>query len=496
MADRRIFGKGRVSKILLLGATGYIGGRLVPRLLAAGHHVRCMARDPDKLAGRPWPGVEVVRGDVLDPDALRRAADGREVMYYLVHSMAAGENAFEERDRRGATNAAAAAAAAGLRRIVYLGGLGQRASGLSAHLRSRNEVGDVLRAGPVPVTEFRAAMVIGSGSLSFEMMHSLVNRLPVMTAPRWVATRSQPISVRDVLRYLVECLDVPESAGQVVDIGMPEALTYRDMMLRLARILGLRRWIVVVPVLTPRLSSLWMNLVTPVSAAIARPLIEGLRSDMLCENDLARRLFSFVPMGFDEAVALALARVSEHAVESRWSNAAVGDGEPPEPLESQMQVVTDVRTLDVRAPAPCLFRAFSAIGGENGWYFADALWEIRGLLDKLVGGVGLRRGRRHPTELLPGDALDFWRVEESVPGERVRLRAEMKLPGRAWLEFRAEPLGEHRARFTQTARFYPRGLWGLLYWYGIFPLHVLVFGGLARGIRDRAERMAREGEQA
>lgn len=474
-----------MNKALVIGATGYVGGRLVPRLRAAGYAVRCMARDPRKLEGRGWGEVEVVRGDVLDPESLAGAVRGCSVLYYLVHSMGAGEGSFEERDRKGAENTARAAAAAGVERIVYLGGLGRRTSDLSPHLRSRNEVGSVLAAGPVPVTEFRAAMVIGSGSASFEMMHALVNRLPVMTAPKWVSTRSQPVAVADVLRYLVECPSVPASAGTVIDIGGPDILTYREMMLRFARLLGLRRWIIVVPVLTPRLSSLWINFVTPVPASLARPLVEGLKSEMVCENDLASRLFPWKTTGFDDAVARALARVRELRVETRWSDAAVPAEEEPLGAEHS-QLLSDVRRLEVPLPAAAVARSFCSIGGTNGWYYGDVLWELRGFIDRLIGGVGLRRGRRHPTELVAGEALDFWRVEKVVPGELLLLRAEMKVPGRAWLEFRAESTGPSTCTLTQTARFYPRGVWGLLYWYSVYPVHLLVFGGMARGVARRA----------
>lgn len=476
-----------MSRVLVIGATGYIGGRLVPRLVQAGHVVRCLARNPRKLAGRSWQNVEVVQGDVFDPDSIANAAMGCEVLYYLVHSMATGEGEFEERDRHAARNTVTAAEHAGVQRIIYVGGLGKRASNLSAHLRSRNEVGEILRSGKCPVTEFRAAMVIGSGSLSFELMHALVNRLPIMTAPKWVSTRSQPIAVRDVLRYLVDCLSVPASIGRVIDIGGPDILTYRDMMLRFAKLLGFRRWIIVVPVLTPRLSSLWVNFVTPVSATIARPLIEGLKSEMVCESDLALKLFPFNPLSFENAAKLALERIRSKTVETRWSNAAIAGSEEEGGLEGQLQLLSDVQTSEINASPEKVFQVFSSIGGTNGWYYADFLWGIRGFIDKMIGGVGLRRGRRHPVELLPGEALDFWRVEEAVPAKFLLLRAEMKVPGRAWLEFKVEPGVAGGSHFTQTARFYPRGIFGLFYWYSVYPIHVMVFRGMARGVKKRAE---------
>lgn len=473
-----------IRKVLVIGATGYVGGRLVPRLQEAGYNVRCLARDPRKLAGR-WHEVEIFKGDVLDKESLDYASRGCDAMYYLVHSMAAGED-FEEKDRTGAMNAADTAARAGIRRIIYLGGLGDRSADLSPHLRSRNEVGEVLAAGTVPVTEFRAAMIIGSGSASFEMMHALVNRLPVMTAPKWVSTRSQPVAIRDVLRYLVDTLAVPESEGKVIDIGGPDILTYKELMHRFAKILGLKRFIVVVPVLTPRLSSLWINLVTPISGSIARPLIEGLKSEMVCENNLARKLFPFQPLGFEEAATLALKRMRDFSVETRWTNASV-QSSAHEP-EGELQFLLDVRKVEVPAPPEAVYRSFSSIGGNNGWYYGDFLWQVRGFIDKLMGGVGLRRGRRHPTELVAGDALDFWRVESVIPQKSILLRAEMKVPGNAWLEFSVEPKDDRTSVLTQTARFYPRGLWGLIYWYAVYPVHVFVFRGMANGVAKRALR--------
>jgi len=479
-----------VDRILLLGATGYVGGRLVPRLLREGHPVRCMARDPRKLVGRQWSGVEIVRGDVLDPPSLTRAMAGCGVVYYLVHSMGGGEGSFVERDRLAAHNCVAAAAAAGVRRIIYLGGLGERSDSPSPHLRSRNEVGEILGAGSVPVTEFRAAMIIGSGSASFDMMHALVNRLPVMIAPRWVSTRSQPISIHDVLRYLVEALGVPASAGKVIDIGGADILTYKEMMHRLAGILGLTRRILVVPVLTPRLSSLWINLVTPISASLARALVEGLRSEMVCQSDLARRLFPFTPRGFNHSVVRALDRIRSSAVETTWSSASLASRPEADVTLSDAQLLSDVQVLEVAAPSDILYRVVSSIGGTNGWYYADSLWQLRGFMDKMIGGVGLRRGRRHPVELLPGDALDFWRAESVEPGRSLVLRAEMKVPGRAWLEFSVAPLSQTRSRLSQTARFYPRGLAGLAYWYGVYPAHAPIFSGMARAIARRAEALA------
>ena len=343
-----------MDRILVIGATGYVGGRLVPRLLREGYPLRCMARDPRKLSGRQWSGVEIVQGDALELESLQRAMQGCAAVYYLVHSMGAGEDKFVEQDRAAARNCVAAAAAAGVKRIFYLGGLGERSDSPSPHLRSRNEVGEILGSGTVPVTEFRAAMIIGSGSASFDMMHALVNRLPVMIAPRWVATRSQPISIHDVLRYLVDALRVPESAGAVIDIGGTDVLTYKEMMQRLARTLGLSRKILVVPVLTPRLSSLWINLVTPVSASFARALVEGLRSEMVCQSDAARRLFPFTPRGFDESVLRALDRIRTSAVETTWSNASKPEADW---TLSDTQLLSDVQAAGSGRPGSSRLRS-------------------------------------------------------------------------------------------------------------------------------------------
>lgn len=474
-------------KILVLGATGYVGGRLVPRLKAAGHEVVCLVRNPNKAKGRHWAeGTEIVPGNILDPDSLDRAMKGVEVVYHLVHSMGAGEGAFAELDRRGAANVASVATANQVSRIIYLGGLGSKQELTSEHLRSRHEVGDILRGSQAAVTEFRAAVIIGSGSLSFELIHHLVNRLPVMICPSWVYTRTQPIGIGDVLRYLVEAPTIPESAGRLVDIGGLQVLSYGDLMLLVARTLGLKRHLIRVPVLTPRLSSYWVNLVTPIQADVARALIEGLRYETVCENDLAQSLFGFETTPIDEAVERALARYQQHSVETSWIDAGRSVTEPVPVDDSHLQ--TDRRVRHAAASVDKAFSVISSIGGENGWYFADWLWRLRGFIDKQVGGVGLRRGRRHPSELAPGDALDFWRVEEVVPPRLLVMKAEMKLWGQAWLRLEVNPAAEGGTQIEQTAIFYPRGLPGLIYWYAVWPLHAFVFRGLIRSIAKRAER--------
>ncbi|MCE9625752.1 MAG: SDR family oxidoreductase [Deltaproteobacteria bacterium] len=477
-------------RVLVTGATGYIGGRLVPRLLERGHLVRCLARQPENLRGRAWNGVDIVQGDVLQFDSLRAAMRDIDVAYYLVHSMRAGEQGFEERDRLAARNFARAAREAGVKRLIYLGGLGSDERELSPHLQSRHEVGNLLRESGIPVTEFRAAIIVGSGSISFEMIRYLTERLPIMICPRWVQSLCQPIAVRDVLAYLVETLDRPESAGRIFEIGGPDVLPYRDMMLGYAKVRGLKRRLIQVPVLTPRLSSYWVDFVTPIPASISRPLIEGLKEDVVCHEDSALQVFSVRPIGYEEAVRLALGRINEGDIETIWSgsHASFKAGDPPASrLEKREGMILEVREAEIAAPAKRVFEIFSGIGGKRRWFYADWAWQFRGMLDRLVGGPGMRRGRRNPDHLIPGDALDFWRVEEVVDGRSIRLRAEMKVPGKAWLQFEVEPLAGDHSHFTQTAYFEPKGLPGLLYWYFLYPIHRLIFSGLCREIQRRGE---------
>ncbi len=486
---------------LVTGASGYIGGRLVPELLAAGHRVRCQARSPDRLRDHPWAGsAQVVRGDVTDAGSVREAMRGVDVAYYLVHALGSGRD-FEETDRRAATVFGEQARSAGVRRIVYLGGLTPAdvpERQLSAHLRSRTEVGRILLASGVPTTVLRAAVIIGSGSASFEMLRYLTERLPVMVTPRWVRTRIQPIAVRDVLRVLVGCARMPPEVNRAFDIGGPEVMTYREMIRRYAVIAGLpRRLIVPVPVLTPRLSSYWVGLVTPVPRSIARPLTESLRHEVVCrEHDIARYVPDPPghPLDFDTAVGLALQRVREAQVATRWSSASV-PGAPSDPLPTDPDwaggsLYTDRRELVVDAPSATLWRLIEGIGGENGWYSFPLAWAARGWLDRLVGGVGLRRGRRDAARLRVGDSLDFWRVEDIEPGRLLRLRAEMRLPGLAWLEMCVQVGEDGRTRYRQRALFHPHGLLGHAYWWGISPFHSVVFGGMARNIARAAAKDA------
>ncbi|MFF3365378.1 SDR family oxidoreductase [Streptomyces misionensis] len=496
---------GGASACLVTGASGYLGGRLVPELLDAGYRVRCLVRTPRKLRDHPWADrVEIVRGDVTDAASVARAMAGMDVAYYLVHALGTGRD-FERTDREAARTFGEQARLAGVKRLVYLGGLtpaGVPERELSPHLRSRAEVGRILLDSGVPTAVLRAAVVIGSGSASFEMLRYLTERLPVMVTPRWVHTRIQPIAVRDVLRLLAGCARLPADVARTFDIGGPEVLTYLEMMQRYAAVAGLpRRVILRVPVLTPGLSSYWVGLVTPVPAAIARPLTESLRYEVVChENDIERYVPSPPghPLGFDRAVALALQRIREARVDTRWSSAAV-PGAPSDPLPTDPDwaggsLYTDVRERAADVPPEALWRVVEGIGGENGWYSFPLAWAVRGRLDRLVGGVGLRRGRRDARRLRVGDSLDFWRVEEIERGRLLRLRAEMRLPGLAWLEMRVEDDGGGGCRYRQRALFHPRGLLGHLYWWSVSPFHAVVFGGMARNIvRAAAAASSRDG---
>jgi uncharacterized protein YbjT (DUF2867 family) len=479
---------------LVTGATGYIGGRLVPRLIESGHSVRCLSRTPRTLRDIPWAAQsEIVAGDLLDGRSTRAALDGVDVAYYLVHSL--GSPSFEDTDRRAAATFASNAAAAGVRRVVYLGGPVPTGPAASAHLRSRAEVGEILAAGGVPTVALRAAVILGSGSASFEMLRHLTERLPVMVTPRWADNRIQPIAVRDVLRYLVAWADIAEPVHRAFDIAGPEVLTYREMMVRYARIAGLpRRLIIPVQPLTPWLSALWVGLVTPVPGAVARPLVESLVHEAVAhEHDIAR----YVPdppgglVGFDEAVRLAQAKIAETDVETRWSTAAwtraPADPMPTDPQWSGGSRYVDERRREVAAPVDALWEVIEGVGGESGWYSWPVAWSVRGWVDRVMGGVGLRRGRRDPHHLRVGDALDFWRVEEIEPGRLLRLRAEMLLPGRAWLELRALP-GDRGSTYVQRAVFLPKGLAGYAYWNAIAPAHSFVFGGMADNIARAAQR--------
>jgi uncharacterized protein YbjT (DUF2867 family) len=481
---------------LVTGATGYIGGRLAPRLLDEGHTVRCLSRSAARLRDAPWADrVEVVEGDLTDAESLERAMAGVEVAYFLVHSL--GRPDFEQLDRRAAENFAAAARAAGVQRIIYLGGPEPPAREKpSPHLRSRAEVARILLDSGVPTAVLRAPVIIGSGSASFEMLRYLTERLPVMVTPRWVRNRIQPIAVRDVLRYLIGAARLPADVNRGFDIGGTDVLTYEQMMQRYARVAGLRRR-VILPLrpLSPWLSAHWVGAITPVPNAIARPLVASLVHEAVAhEHDIERYIPDDGLLGFDEAVRRALGRIRDANVETRWSTASGWDAAaeplPSDPDWSGGSVYVDERSREVAAPAEALWRVIEGVGGENGWYSFPLAWSVRGWLDRMVGGVGLRRGRRDRNRLRIGEALDWWRVEELVPGKLLRLRAEMRVPGRAWLEMTATPDGAGRSVYRQRAVFLPRGLAGHAYWASVMPFHGIVFSGMARNIARGAEQAA------
>ncbi len=480
---------------LVTGATGYVGGRLVPELLAAGYRVRCLVRGNGRLRDRPWAdSVEVAYGDAGDPAALDDAMRGVSVAYYLIHAL--GASSFESRDRETAEVFTAAAERASIDRLIYLGGLTPAGEDLSPHLRSRAEVGRIMLDCPVPTAVLQAAVIIGSGSASFEMLRYLTERLPVMVTPRWVANKIQPIAIRDVLRYLVAAAALPPQVDRAFDIGGPDVLSYADMMQAYARAAGLpRRRIIPVPVFSPTLSSHWVGVVTPVPGSLAKPLVESLRHEVVCtEHDIA----DWIPdppeglVSLDRALSLALQRIGDRDVVTRWSSAALA-GAPSDPLPTDPDwaggsLYEDRREAVVMASREDLWAVIESIGGSNGWYSFPLAWQVRGLLDRAVGGVGLRRGRRDPDRLFVGESLDFWRVEERIPGQLLRLRAEMRLPGLAWLDLLVadtEP-----TTYAQRALFHPRGLAGHLYWWSVAPFHGIVFGSMTRNIARAAEARA------
>jgi uncharacterized protein YbjT (DUF2867 family) len=493
------------AQAVVLGSTGYIGGRLVPRLLDAGYRVRVLVRNTNKLADVPWASqVEVLTGDLEDVESLRTAFAAADVIYYLVHSMgpSGGRQSFEQTERLCADNVARAAAEAGAGRIIYLGGLHPEGTQLSPHLRSRKEVGEILLNSPVPAVVLQAGVVIGAGSASFEMIRQLTEVLPLMVAPRWVRNKVQPIAVRDVLYYLVAAAGLPASLNRCFDLGGPDVLRYDQMMNGYAAEAGLpRRPVVALPVLTPWLASQWVNLVTPIPRSLAVPLIGSLQQNCVVgEHDIDRYINPPEAglVGYPQSVRLALARMAAGDVETSWQNASV-HGAPSDPLPSDPQwaghpVFQDNQRQATTATRDQLWQVIEGIGGDNGWYSFPLAWAVRGWLDKLAGGVGLRRGRLNPTRLHTGDALDFWRVERIDRGSLLRLRAEMKVPGRAWLEMRAEAT-EGGAIYRQRAVFFPKGLGGRLYWLAVLPFHGAIFKGMANRITAAAVSLADEGRE-
>lgn len=476
--------------VLVTGASGYVGGRLIPALLSTGEvAVRCVARTPAKLDAAPWrSAVEVLRGDVGGD--LSEALDGVDTLVYLVHSIGQGPD-WAERERSDARNVAEQARSAGVRRIVYLGGLGRDEDDLSVHLRSRHEVGRALALSGIPTVELRAGVIIGSGSASFEMLRYLVEVLPLMVTPRWVATKCQPIAIADVITLLKRAVLRRDVQGGVFEIGGPDVVSYADMMEAYAKAAGLpRRQLISVPLLTPRLSSHWIGLVTPVPVPLARELVESLVNEVIVEDERALSTLGVKAMGLDEAITSALTAVERENVPTTWSGADLVPFAPAatDPVWSGGTLLSDVRRTHVSAPPDTVFATIATIGGERGWYSGEALWQVRGLLDKLVGGPGMRKGRKHTISV--GDVIDFWRVEELRPGRRIRLRAEMVLPGHAWLTWDLERADGGTA-VTQSATFRPRGLWGRAYWLAVSPFHRFVFSGMLQGIRVDAEAAAR-----
>ena len=471
--------------IMLTGATGYVGGRLLKKLELRGFRIRCMARNPEILIPRAGPSTQVVKGNVLDINSLKVALKGVSVAYYLVHSMGS-EGSFEENDRKAAHNFGKIAKIAGVERIIYLGGLGNEEEDLSPHLSSRQEVGKILGQYSVPLLEFRASVVIGSGSLSFQLIRSLVERLPIMITPKWVQVSAQPIAIEDLIEYLEAALFVLDSGCRVYEIGGADQVSYADIM----RIYGSCRNISVcmipVPVLSPYISSLWLGLITPLYARIGRKLIESIVHPTVVRDESALKVFKIQPMGVHDAIRRAIDNEDKEFAETRWSDSLSSSGK----IFSWFGVsfgsrLVDSRTIKVNMPPKFIFKPIQRIGGNTGWYAWNWLWQLRGFLDLLVGGVGMRRGRAHIETLRVGDTVDFWRVEEHDPNHFLRLAAEMKLPGRAWLEF--EVVGDDfSSTIRQTAIFDPVGLLGLIYWYALYPLHQLVFAGMLRGIADKA----------
>ena len=485
---------GENATCLVTGATGYIGGRLIRELLNAGYKVKVFARFPDRLRDLAWYSkVEIISGDALNANDVLNAMKDVDVAYYLLHALNKG-NEFVDIETKMAQIFAESAKRNGVQRIIYLGGL-IPSQKLSQHLESRKITGEILRNSGVPTIELRAGVVIGSGSASFEMLRYLTERLPVMVTPKWVKTKIQPIAVRDVLYYLVGSAGITENLNQAFDIGGPDILTYKEMMNRYAKVADLRKRIIIpVPLLTPRLSSLWVGFVTPVPGSIARPLVKSLINEVICHDSEIKKYLPDPQDGltnFEKAVDLALMRVREAQVSTRWSSASI-PGIPSEPLPSDPEwsggtLYKDIRIKEINSEPEKVWQIVEAIGGNNGYFSFDWAWEIRGILDRIVGGVGLRRGRRDPHHLNVGETLDFWRVEEKIPNNLLRLRAEMKMPGKAWLEFRVEKTGDQKSKLTQTAIFYPKGLAGHSYWWLIAPFHVFVFPGMIKNIKKVAE---------
>ena len=475
-------------KILVTGSTGYIGGRLVPKLINEGYNVKCMSRNVSRIKDK-WNDVEVVYGDVNNLDSINEDLF-KDVLtiFYLIHSMAMGENEFEEADRKAAKEFSNRAYKYGVKRIIYLGGLGSSNDELSKHLKSRQQTGDSLRESGINVIEFRAGMIIGSGSISFEMVRYLTERLPFMICPKWVKTKSQPIAIRDVLNYLISAISIESKENKIYDIGCDEVLSYQQLMLTYAKVRKLKRYMITVPLLTPRLSSYWVDLVTPIPKSISRPLIDGLKNELIVSNNNARRDFDIAPISFEKAIQLAIERKYTNSIDTIWSN-SLSSINPSNISELNLNhiegMILEKREIIIESNKEKVFEEIQKIGGDNGWY-ANLLWQLRGLLDRVFGGIGMRRGRRHPEVLEVGDPLDFWRVEAVEKNKLLRLRAEMKLPGKAWLQYDITNFN-NKVRLIQTAFFEPNGLSGTLYWWSLYFLHKIIFSGMIKQIKLQSE---------
>tara|TARA_A100001037_G_scaffold306223_1_gene350023 strand:- start:418 stop:1905 length:1488 start_codon:yes stop_codon:yes gene_type:complete len=473
--------------VLITGATGYIGGRLMTVIDGSKYKVRCFVRNPDYIQKKSIEGGEIVQGDILDKESLRGAMEGVEIAYYLVHSMGGDRNNFEELDRIGALNFIECADAAGVKKIVYFGGLGDVGSDLSPHLRSRHEVGEILRSGKAQIIELQASIVIGSGSISFEMIRALVERLPIMITPRWVSTLAQPIAIEDVLQYLKSSGEMDFKGNQIFQIGGTDVVSYGQLMEEYARQRNLKRIMIKVPVLTPRLSSLWLGLITPVYARIGRKLVDSLRNTSIMKDEVSREVFTIEPRGIKEAISDAIRNEDREFAQTRWSDSmSSSGGDNRWGGEFHGVRIVDIKTRRVSTPMDVAFLPIKGIGGSNGWYYANWLWKLRAFMDLLAGGIGIRRGRKNPIDFAVGETVDWWRVEAYEKNRRVRFKGEFKLPGRAWLEFEVEPENKETI-IRQTVEFDPRGLLGLVYWYGLLPIHSVIFEGMLDKIVQKAE---------
>ena len=474
-------------RVAVIGASGYIGTNLVPRLVERGMHVRAVARSREVLAARGWPGVELTAADVLKPETLDVALQDIDIAYYLVHCMRAGDD-FEAIEQAGADNFAEAAARAGVKRIIYLGGLIPHGAD-SKHLLSRRLTGDRFRAGSVPVTEIRAGIIVGPGCASFEIIRDLVNHLPLMITPRWVRSTSPPIALDNLLEYLIGVAQHEEAAGKVYDVAGPEMLSYEDLLRPYGEHVGKHPWIIAVPVLSPRLSSYWLRLITAVPTSTARALIEGLKLHIEADDSAIRALIPQRLLTYREAVAAVFETEQRNAVAARWTEGALmyRDYNP----DYAYYAKRDGAFYIAKASPEAVWKQVTSIGGDNRYFFANALWTIRETIDWAVGGPGRNRGRRHPTELRIGDTVDSWRVIEVEPPRRLSLAFGMKAPGAAVLEFQVKPVDEHRTQINLTAYWHPAGVWGLLYWFAFSPSHFLVFNGMVREIAERAEKAER-----